>query len=296
MTSITLRHLNDDSSWLIIFDDFTILLDPWLFGSQTDYCTCFSSQEHASPSSIQDIQRDLAMNIDAIVISHEFTDHCHEQTLRSLSPTIPIFATTNAAKRIRRWSHFEHVYTIPILDSQPEDFTLHSLTNQQTQSNMPKTISVGYIPERKLFSLPSLHGATCMSFLVNRQQWHSVLYIPHGCEQSSIREWLTQQSNVKICVLLQGFDRVFNPIWLGGLLNYGCRQAAELAAAIEAKYWINTHDENKIARGFVSKFLKRDKHTIENAKIELEKHQNQTQRTKLHSIANGNSFVIDFTE
>ncbi|UJR07512.1 hypothetical protein I4U23_011801 [Adineta vaga] len=293
MTNITLRHLNDDTSWLIAFNDFKILLDPWFIGSQTDYFSYFSTQEHATPSSIQDIQRDLGMNIDAIVISHEFTDHCHEQTLRSLSSTIPIFATSNAAKRIRRWNHFQHVYNIPTLNDRPENFTIRTLSNQQVQTD---TISVGYIPEKKIFSLPSLHGATCISFLVNNQQWHSLLYIPHGCEQSSICEWVNKQTNVKICVLLQGFDRVFNPIWLGGLLNYGCHQAAQLAIAIKAKYWLNTHDENKIARGLVSKFLKRDNHTIANAKIELDKYKTQTIIPQIHCVANGDSFVIDLTE
>ena len=30
--------------------------------------------------------------IDAVAISHEFTDHCHRQTLEELDPSTPIFA------------------------------------------------------------------------------------------------------------------------------------------------------------------------------------------------------------
>ncbi|CAF1115131.1 unnamed protein product [Rotaria sp. Silwood1] len=111
--SLTLRHLNADTSWLILFENFKILLDPWLFGSQSEFCRYFSTQEHAVRPSIQNINRDLGMQIDAIIISHEFTDHCHEKTLRSLSATIPVFATTNASNLIRQWNYFQHVYEIP---------------------------------------------------------------------------------------------------------------------------------------------------------------------------------------
>ncbi len=153
-----------NTSWLIEFNQFTILLDPWLFGAQTDFFRYFSSQEHAVPPAIRNLSDDLDTQIDAIIVSHEFTDHCHEQTLRSLSPTIPVFATMNASKRIRRWRYFEHVYNIPLLDNRPDYFTLDILTKQLV---MAKQISIGYIPEKGFLALPSLHGATCISFLIN---------------------------------------------------------------------------------------------------------------------------------
>jgi hypothetical protein len=297
--SLTLRHLNADTSWLILFESFKILLDPWLFGSQSEFCRYFSTQEHAVRPSVQNINRDLDMQIDAIIISHEFTDHCHEQTLRSLSKTIPVFATINAGKRIRQWHYFQHVYDIPLLDDRPENFTLSMLSGQQLQLSMDNVISVGYIPEKGFLALPSLHGATCIFFLVNNKEWHSLLYIPHGCKQSSICEWLDKQSNVNVSVLLQGFNRVENPIWLGGLLNYGCSEAAKLAVAVKARHWISTHDENKKASGLVSKFLKRDYSTIIDAQLHLDKyiHQNNDRRiiTNIHHVENGDSLTIDLT-
>jgi hypothetical protein len=297
--SLILRHLNADTSWLIIFGEFKILLDPWLFGSQTDFFRYFSTQEHATPPSIQNISRDLDIQIDAIIISHEFTDHCHEQTLRSLSAIIPVFATTNASKRIRQWHYFHHVYDIPLLNDRPEKFTLSILSKQQPELGMPNTVSVGYIPEKGLMALPALHGATCISFLVNNRQWHSLLYIPHGCKHTSIRDWFDQQSDVNVSVLLQGFNRVCNPIWLGGLVSYGCDEAAKLAVAVKARHWIATHDEDKIASGLVSKFLKRDYSTIDNAQIQLDKYlkQNPDQSitTSIHEVHNGDTLKIDLT-
>jgi hypothetical protein len=297
--SLTLRHLNADTSWLIIFNEFKILLDPWLIGSQTDYFRYFSTQEHAILPSIQNISRDLDMQIDAVIISHEFTDHCHEQTLRSLSATVPVFATTNASKRIRRWNYFQHVYDIPLLDNQSENFTLSMLSSQQPELGMPNTISIGYISEKGFMALPSLHGATCISFLVNNQQWRSLLYIPHGCKQSSICDWLDQQSNMNVSVLLQGFHKIYNPIWLGGLVSYGCNEAAKLAVAVKARHWIATHDEDKVASGLVSKFIKRDYWSITNAQILLDKYLNQNADrhiiTSIHDIQNGDTLTIDLT-
>lgn len=44
--------------------------------------------------------------IDAVLISHEFTDHMHQPTLLTLSPGTPIFATSKAFSAICSWKHF----------------------------------------------------------------------------------------------------------------------------------------------------------------------------------------------
>ena len=295
--SLTLRHLNADTSWLISVDGFNILLDPWLFGTQTDFFRHFSTQEHAILPSIQSITRDLSVDIHAVIISHEFTDHCHEDTLRSLSSTIPIFATANASKRIRRWNHFQHVFEIPVLNDRLDSFTLSLLSQRSTNLEMPKTISLGYLPEKGLMALPALHGATCIGFLVDDRQWSCLLYIPHGCKATSITDWFNRQSDVMISVLLQGFDRVYNPIWLGGLLNYGCEEAAQLALTVKARYWIATHDEDKVASGLVAKFLKRKYWKMSDAQTQLQKY--FSQRTSqyvmplTHDVPNGESLILN---
>ena len=37
---------------------------------------------------------DLGLRIDAVIVSHEFTDHCHRATLGTLDPKVPVYATT----------------------------------------------------------------------------------------------------------------------------------------------------------------------------------------------------------
>lgn len=50
--------------------------------------------------------------IDAVAISHEFTDHCHKATLLELPKSTPVFAWSKAAKLIKGWGHFENVIEV----------------------------------------------------------------------------------------------------------------------------------------------------------------------------------------
>lgn len=104
---------------------FNILIDPWLSGTQTDVTSWLSKQWHAvqprvpniaaveelireieilandlrlgkgRKSNAQEIEEngELLSFIDAVAISHEFTDHCHQQTLLQVHPDVPVFAT-----------------------------------------------------------------------------------------------------------------------------------------------------------------------------------------------------------
>lgn len=91
-----LTHLNADTSWLVELPRdaqriFKLLLDPWFEGTQTDFHRLFSRQKHIIPAAIKNASE--LGTLDAVVISHEFTDHCHEATLRGVSSEVPVFAT-----------------------------------------------------------------------------------------------------------------------------------------------------------------------------------------------------------
>ena len=62
-------------------------------------------------------------HIHAVLISHEFTDHCNEHTLRGLDISTPIIATSAAAKIIRGWDYFEKVSEILTCSDQNLDWT-----------------------------------------------------------------------------------------------------------------------------------------------------------------------------
>lgn len=119
-----LHHLNADTSWLLQIPRpsnavkhgsrlyYNILIDPWFTGGQSDVAKWFSQQWHATESAVQSIAEveALALNvdtlaggtrenledetlIDAVAISHEFTDHCHKETLLEVHQDVPVFAT-----------------------------------------------------------------------------------------------------------------------------------------------------------------------------------------------------------
>ena len=102
---------------------FNILIDPWLQGPQSDVSSWFSKQWHVVESSVrtvaelndrlrdvQEITQRLTSNerkprklssrvvpprsaIDVVVISHEFTDHCHRETLQQVGREVPVLAS-----------------------------------------------------------------------------------------------------------------------------------------------------------------------------------------------------------
>lgn len=92
---LSLTHLNADTSWLLRFPvpsgTLTLLLDPWFTGTQTDFHRFFSRQAHVVPPSVTS-PAELG-SVDAVVVSHEFTDHCHEATLCAVNRDVPVFAT-----------------------------------------------------------------------------------------------------------------------------------------------------------------------------------------------------------
>jgi hypothetical protein len=92
---------------------YNILIDPWFTGGQSDVAPWFSQQFHAETSAVRHIRdvealaRDVEVLagadnldepedgrwIDLVVVSHEFTDHCHKETLLEVDPSIPVFAS-----------------------------------------------------------------------------------------------------------------------------------------------------------------------------------------------------------
>jgi hypothetical protein len=132
-----LHKLNADTTWLLQIPRpasaikhgsriyYNILIDPWLQGPQSDVAKWFSQQWHASESAVGSIAEvdELALQIeiltgglrmgkgslrfrrevdtetliDAVAVSHEFTDHCHKDTLLEVHKDVPVFATEVSA-------------------------------------------------------------------------------------------------------------------------------------------------------------------------------------------------------
>ena len=111
------------SGFRLEIEDAVLLIDPWLQGGQSDVARWFSQQWHATESAVktiaevEEVARQIEIMagglrlgrkmrtsnlgvapgvetfIDAVAISHEFTDHCHKDTLLEVHPDVPVFAT-----------------------------------------------------------------------------------------------------------------------------------------------------------------------------------------------------------
>lgn len=123
---------------------FNILVDPWLAGPQSDVAAWFSTQWHADESRVgsvgaveeligglertvrgEDAEEDMDMDdegegeerscIDAVVICHEFTDHCHKDTLLEVDERVPVFGTKVCIFRLFNifLNHQNHVGLTP---------------------------------------------------------------------------------------------------------------------------------------------------------------------------------------
>ena len=279
-----LRHLNADSSWLLSLpypdtytgppsrSRFNIVIDAWLIGPQIDGFSWFSSQEHANPSEVQSLSElntflqeaesktcDASFSkdsensyIDAVVCSHEFTDHCHEATLTSLPSTTPIFAPRKAASLIRSWKHFLNVTEIPVYS---DGFNWRENGVNVVLSDW---ISIGRIYTKG--DLPiHFHSALAISFQLEASgQVETIIYTPHGISAESLSILKTASPPIKVLALLHGLHDIS---LVGTQLNLGKENALKARKLTAAKYWLPTHDEVKIAHGIVATFLKRIAHT-----------------------------------
>lgn len=86
----------DSNSWLIELANKRILLDPWLVDSLVfgNLPWLFAGKKN--------ISRPIPDNIDLILLSQGLEDHAHPPTLKQLDRNIPVVASPNAAKVVRK--------------------------------------------------------------------------------------------------------------------------------------------------------------------------------------------------
>lgn len=204
---------------------------------------------------------DLGVQIHAVVISHEWTDHCHKATLLEVEKEVPVYATDKAADIIRSWKHFDKVYNIPPL-APGQSWKTSSI------NGLPKQLGIARAASSQA-DFQYYHSAVCISYTPEAEESgkdgaHTIIYTPHGIPWSSLKS-LQSNGIEEISALLHGLHEVTNPKVLGGKLNLGGRNAVQVAHNCKPKLWIGTHDEVKVGKGLVSKVLKRRIWSVEEA-------------------------------
>ncbi|KAK4943476.1 hypothetical protein LTR10_016967 [Elasticomyces elasticus] len=301
-----LTHLNADTTWLVSLPypshespppgrlRYNLLIDPWLQGSQEDLSAWFSKQWHGVQSSVQTIseleellreaeslERENANSssgtnvpaepslsyIDAVAVSHEFTDHCHRDTLTELNPSVPVFATKKAASLIRSWKHFHTVI---------EMSTFSKGMDWRTTSRPPLPNWIGISRLMTSFDLGSLHSAVLVCFGEPQSPdptAETLIYTPHGIEASTASVLNTASPRLNNLAFLHGLQDV--SLGWAQQLNLGAVNAVKAQKVLQAKYWIGTHDEDKPASGLVARFLKIKKGSVQEALSQLSAAENE---------------------
>ncbi|OCK78294.1 hypothetical protein K432DRAFT_357042 [Lepidopterella palustris CBS 459.81] len=315
---------------------YNILIDPWLSGGQSDVARWFSQQWHASESavksvaeveelareieilagelrlgksrlSIGDAGADISTFIDAVAISHEFTDHCHKETLLEIGKDIPVFATEKAASLIQSWSHFRTIQTISPFTSSFPDWRAIALPP------LPEWLSISRLiaPKDPLY----YHSALLIAFNTHPiptgsstcDAAEAVIYTPHGIHVSALEPVAVADPPLHTLAFLHGLHAV--SIGSAQQLNLGARYGLEAQRALRARYWFGTHDEVKKGGGLVNWFLNRNVMTVEEAVEEERKRRRETgedgygdtniwngeewEDVKFEEIPNGESRILE---
>lgn len=283
---------------------YNVFIDPWLVGGQSDVAKWFSQQFHADKSAVQSIaeveglareieilvaglrlghgRRSNASQeledgvedsfIDAIVISHEFTDHCHKETLLEVHPDVPVVATDQAAKLIRSWSHFRTVITTPIFSAEegnrdwrstsepplPDWLGVSRLVSKRDALNYHSAVMIAFntcTPETP--SSPHyLHSKKNRKRAVSdAAEAEAILYTPHGLASHSVSHLTLADPPIRTLAFLHGLHDV--RIGSAQQLNLGGHNGLKAQRTLKARYWIGTHDEIKTGGGLVAWFLRR---------------------------------------
>lgn len=306
-----LRRINFDSTWLLTLPTLpdhptstcNLLIDPWLSDAeQIDLIVSFSGQKRqtaALASSISELenvleqesvlrntssdQRPTSNKVDAIIISHPFSDHLHPETLTDerVAERIPIFVTQDAEGALKKVlgskSKSHSIKTIKAANFNSPPSWISDNSENKNSAPLPNNIEIlQALPQEKYlhFQGPAgmawkkLHGGLIFlwrSKTDQSQTLNSIVYSPHGLTSNSIPTWLTDKElSIQHWAILTMFDKLTLPNWLSGTVNIGLAAVLEMLQGDEktsprypARYIIDTHGEFKDMRGLVARLLRR---------------------------------------
>lgn len=267
---------------------FNVLIDPWLKDVQCDVASWFSKQWHKIPSSVQTIQElnevigareelefrskddssrmsseDIGTSnspsgnyLDAVVCSHEFTDHCHRPTLEEIDPTVPCIATSKAAELIRSWNHFDQVFEVSAFGN-GSDWRKTSATPLPSWLGVARLVSAS-----DAFYFHSAIAIFCKETeSEDSDTAEAVIYTPHGINPDDLGSIPRAFPPVRTLALLHGLHDV--SITLTKQLNLGAYNALKCQQFLNPRYWVSTHDEIKVGGGLIAPFLRRRAYTLQ---------------------------------
>ncbi|KAL1795068.1 hypothetical protein ACET3X_006884 [Alternaria dauci] len=321
---------------------YNVLIDPWFVGGQSDVAKWFSQQFHATESAVKSVAEveELARQVeilagglrtgrkgrkrnieeveegsyvDCVAVSHEFTDHCHKETLLEVHRDVPVLATEQAANLISSWNHFRTVITTPTFTDNADwhDYSLSPLPSWLSISRLTASGDSLYYhsallitfathpflstatPKKRLSSLSiNGDGAEDFSSNINGEEAECVIYTPHGIPHEALSPIAKADPPLHTLAFLHGLHDV--SISSAQQLNLGAKNGVLAQRILRAKYWVATHDEVKKGGGFISWFLRRKIWTVEDALKEARADdEGEFTDVRFQDMRNGESRILE---
>ena len=224
---LSIKRLNLDSSWHIEYGSSRFVVDPWLIGSEIDGFKWLNEQWHIKePIKVSDLP-----GFEFLLISQNYEDHCHLDTLKKISDQKPIIATDKAYKKLKR--NFPNRKIILLEENKVVNFQGLSF--------------ISFKPDK---ILDPIYYAVV---IINKNK-EAIFYAPHGFALNN--EQLDIINKYSISLLITTFTEFEIPKIMGGKVNPGMDNVFELFNQIKPKNTINTHDEEKKTKGLVSALAK----------------------------------------
>lgn len=225
--SIKVQRLNMDNSWWVEIDGLSFLVDPWLEGSEVDYFSWFNTQWHRT----KPIEYDLVPDYDFVVITQKYPDHFHKKTLAHLNPA-NVLVPKSILKAVKK--------LLP-------DSTV--MCFEESMSNLFETgLNMHHIPTSR--KIDPIYDSFVFE---NGKESVFISTHGHGLTEEQKRRVLVLP---RISILFTPFNHYQLPAFLGGTVSPGLEGVEHLVDVLNPKRIVATHDEDKHAKGLVSKFAK----------------------------------------
>lgn len=224
---LKVQRLNMDNSWIIHIENTKILVDPWLLGEEVDYFPWFNKQWHRTPP----VKPENLPDYDFCLITQKYPDHFHKETLSVIQPKKIV-----GPKSIRRY--------MKRLLPKTEFFGFDDDLSNVFDSG----IDIKHIPTKR--KIDPIYDA-----LLLKGQKKKVFMATHGFTLAVDQKAMIS-NGLPVDLLITPLNTYKLPAVLGGYVSPGLKSVEQLIQTIEPSFIAATHDEDKHAKGLVSKFAK----------------------------------------
>lgn len=253
-----IQRLNMDNSWRIEFAGKSLLIDPWLKGTEVDYFSWFNTQWHKTPP----VKPSEVTNFDLVIITQKYPDHYHKATLLDLKPN-RLIVPQSIEKSVSK--------LLPTAQVETFKFEPIHLFND--------TIRLHFLPTKRKID-PIYDG------LLLEDGAESLLITTHGYSDNS--DWKTYIEKMPpIKLAITPFNLYKLPFFLGGTVAPGLEAVKRLIQHHHPEKVAATHDEDKHAKGLVRKFAR-----ITHSPAEDELLKNELFKNRLLTISDYKTYAI----